>query len=271
MKILLINTNPVVSRLVGLCVRDETIEFNETATVMLGDEAVYDIVFVDDGVYDDAVSSFVGHLPKSTRVVYLSGKSEEKIQVERFDKIVLKPFLPSQIQHVIDEMVQTDSSVDSNSAQEEKEEHAFIFPLSSPQKDEDYQDTSIQEERVLDTGEVKKIKALLEETDEHVPTEAIPDTDGYEAKKIEVITQKLEEEGLEIVHEEEIADVLSHEAGKKKGKKKKHKNKKSKKRESVYTFEEALLAAVENMKPKKIKKLLKDAEVTISIRFKDKK
>ena len=49
-----------------------------------------------------------------------------------------------------------------------------------------------------------------------------------------------------------------------------HPNDKRKK-EETFTFEEALLAAVEGMKVKKIKKLLKDAEVTIKISFKDKK
>jgi len=50
------------------------------------------------------------------------------------------------------------------------------------------------------------------------------------------------------------------------------KSKKDKKKEvEVFTFEEALLAAIEGMKVKKIKKLLKGAEITIKINFKDKK
>ena len=47
--------------------------------------------------------------------------------------------------------------------------------------------------------------------------------------------------------------------------------KEKKNKEEIFTFEEALLAAIEGMKVKKIKKLLKDAEVTIKINFKDKK
>jgi hypothetical protein len=55
----------------------------------------------------------------------------------------------------------------------------------------------------------------------------------------------------------------------KKEKKKSKKNKKAE--EETYSFEETLIAALEGMKPKKIKKLLKGAEVTIKINFKDEK
>ncbi|MCB4754835.1 MAG: hypothetical protein LGB52_04540, partial [Sulfurovum sp.] len=44
---------------------------------------------------------------------------------------------------------------------------------------------------------------------------------------------------------------------------------KLKEKEEVSALEEALLVAIEEMKPKKIKKLLEGAEISIKIRFKD--
>jgi len=122
--------------------------------------------------------------------------------------------------------------------------------------------------KVLDSNEIEQIKALLDEEEEEIDLVEPADEEEYEARKVEVITQKLEADGLEIVEEEEIISSLSEEPKKKK-EKAKRKKKKKKKEEDIYTMEEALLAAIENMKPKKIKKLLKGAEVTIKIRFKD--
>jgi len=95
---------------------------------------------------------------------------------------------------------------------------------------------------------------------------------------------------LEIVDEDEYVEALSKKPLSEKNeksseqsdnptgtrlKKKKNKTKKDKrnkkKNEENFIFEEALLAAVEGMKVKKIKKLLKNAEVTIKINFKGKK
>ncbi len=92
-----------------------------------------------------------------------------------------------------------------------------------------------------------------------------------ETRKIKVITEQLASDGLDIVKEDEIVEILSNLESKEKAKKEKSKKvkKKKAKKEANYSFEEALIAAIEGMKPRKIKKLLKDAEITIKINFKD--
>ena len=93
-------------------------------------------------------------------------------------------------------------------------------------------------------------------------------------KHVKVITEQLASDGLEIVSEDEIVDILGQKSQKKKskeGKSKKAKKQKSKEKDETYTFEEALLAAIEGMKIKKIRKLLKHADINITIRFKDEK
>ena len=273
MNILLINTNPVVSRLISLCMRDEDTVFEEVSDVNAVALDRYDIVFVDDascvdGLEDTLINFMI------RKKVFLSSKSSSEEHKDYFDEVIKKPFLPSQITAVLESL-----DMIENDAEEITDEH-FIFPLATEEnsiEDETEEDEIELEEpkkaKVLDSNEIKRIKALLEEDNLELETAEVEDNIDYETRKVEVITQHLEADGLEIVNEKEYVETLSNKPKKvKKEKNKKTKKKKEKKkREETFTFEEALIAAVEGMKVKKIKKLLKGAEVTIKINFKDAK
>ena len=270
MHILLINTNPVVSRLISLCMRSDDTVFEEVTDVNAVDLDRYDIVFVDDASYidglDDALTNFM-----IRKKVFLSSKSFSEDHMDYFDEVIKKPFLPSQITAIIESLDEIE-----NDTEDIVDEH-FIFPLSTEGntiEDEIEEDEIELEEpkkaEVLDSSEIDRIKALLEDDDLKLePVEIEHDID-YEARKVEVITQHLEADGLEIVNEDEYVDTLSKKSKKSKNKKP-NKKKNKKKKEETFTFEEALIAAVEGMKVKKIKKLLKGADVTIKINFKDQK
>ncbi len=270
MHILLININPVVSRLISLCAREEHIDLEEVHSVdaVAGDR--YDVVFVDEASYGDETKKLLENLIMRKKV-FLSSSDEMSDEASVFDSVITKPFLPSQIIAVLESFKDDDTL-------ELATETPSIFPLSNddevsivetPEEDE------IEDAAVLDTDEIEKIKALLD-MDEEV--EEVNETE-YESRKREVITQQLIADGLEIVDEDEYVETLStkpltekkQKAKKQKNKPDKSKKEEKKKKEEVYTFEEALLSAIEGMKVKKIKKLLKDAEVTIKINFKDKK
>lgn len=285
MHILLINTNPVVSRLISLCMRDEETVLEEVTNVSTVKRDRYDVVFVDDASYVPAVQSLLEN-SLLRKKVFLSSKNAVDEIVEYFDEVVKKPFLPSQITSVLENLHDEKEEV-----QEEEKETHFIFPLST--EDDEDEETQMEEAsetelpspaEILDNNEIERIKALLEEDEDDDVLFELEDETDYEARKIEVIKEQLESDGLEILSEEEIVDTLSKKPKEKKSQKEKDKskekkssNKKSKvkkeknPKEETYTFEEALIAAIEGMKPKKIKKLLKDAEVTIKISFKDKK
>ena len=62
MKILLININPVVSRLLTLCTRDEHIELIEVDNAKKCEKTSYDIVFVDESSYVDDVKELLEKL-----------------------------------------------------------------------------------------------------------------------------------------------------------------------------------------------------------------
>ncbi len=301
MNILLINNNPVVSRLVSLCMREKEIHLEEVEHIkdVLGDK--YDVVFMNESSYDEQTEETLGNLLVRKKVLLSDGSSVNN-ETDFFDVSIPKPFLPSQITAVLESFEDSDSL-------EASADTSFIFPLSSEesseQKDTDTNtETTVEEDQmidfdieesndkkddaidlsifesmeedeepettVLDSNEIEKIKALLEMEDDSEDELEDGSSETYEDRKIEVIKEHLIADGLEIVDEDEYVESLSKKVKKSKSKKKKPKKKK-KKKEEIFTFEEALLSAVEGMKVKKIKKLLKGAQVSIKIDFKDKK
>jgi hypothetical protein len=263
MNILLINTNPVVSRLISLCMRDDDTVFEEVTDLNTVTLDKYDIAFVDDAScvegLKDALTNFM-----IRKKVFLSSKNSNEEPLDYFDEVIKKPFLPSQITVVLESLDEIEKDTEENVA-----EH-FIFPLATEEansedkiEEDEIELEEARETEVLDSSEIERIKALLEDDDSELAPVKIEHDLDYETRKVEVITQHLEADGLEIVSEEEYVKTLS--------KKSKNNKKDKKKKEETFTFEEALIAAVEGMKVKKIKKLLKGAEVTIKINFKDKK
>jgi len=100
MKILLINNNPVVSRLTALSARKEDIEIDEIQEVTELNSGNYDIVFVDADSWTKDVRDVISENIKTQKSVifYAEGDKEEK---DSFDVSILKPFLPSEVSAVI--------------------------------------------------------------------------------------------------------------------------------------------------------------------------
>ena len=267
MKILLINTNPVVSRLVSLCMRDENIYFEEVSHVSQARDTAYDIVFVDDDSYTDEIVKFLGQIDPVEKRIYFAGNNNHSSVKEFFDMVVQKPFLPSQIQNIIggkEECVAESTRERGELKKETKEKDiASSFSAFEEKKGDtivpksEKSDAIPMSTKALDAKAIEQIKVLLKESDE--PVDEVLEEKDYEAKKVEVITKKLEDDGLEILPEEELFASLSYSA-------KETSLTTDTKRDNI---EKKLLRALKQMKHKKIKKLLKGAEVTITIRFKD--
>jgi hypothetical protein len=265
--ILLINSNPVVSRLFDLCMREAHFELEEAADFQdLGREK-YDILFVDEEAYTDEAKALLPGIKAAERVL-LSKSLELTPEAKAFDRLVKKPFLPSQIMEVVERYGRLES-------EEEAEALSAFFPLSAEEEHVEAEEEQPQNDpKVLDPGEIERIKALLD-MEEEAAVEPPSSEEELESRKVEVIKQQLIADGLEIVDEEEIVEALSKAPKRKKEKSKKRKKRKKepkgKKNEVAEAgFEEALLAAVREMKVKKIKKLLKGAEGTLKFKFKDK-
>ena len=286
MNILLINDNPVVSRMLTLCTRGEHIGLDEVKRVEDMEDVRYDILFVDDASYVDGIDVLLEDR-RIRKKVFIS-YAEEK--VKGFDKTIKKPFLPSQIMKVIE-------SVDmSEIIEDNEEENISVFPLSKeeeiieeevlpdifplPIDDEDTDDALESEENagteILNSNEIEKIKALLDMDDEIEMNDEVPlSDDEYEARKVKAIKEQLIADGLEIVEENEIVEELSITVDDISEKTKKSKKKSKKKKETPFSpkelaqIEEVLSVAITNLKPKKIEKLLKGKEIKIKIKLED--
>ena len=290
MHILLINTNPVVSRLLVLCTRDVAVVLDEVTTVEDVPSTVYDIVLVDEASYGRDVNELLVRLGTSKKV-FISYRSDE---MRGFDITIKKPFLPSQITDIIKEteIKEIDTPIEEElviQSYEKKEEVPSIFPLSTEDDVEEVLDIDKSEDdtvaTVLDSDEIEKIKALLDMDDDlEIIAEPLSD-DEIEARKVALIKEQLIAEGLEIIEEDKIVEELSvnldgalnkdKKTKVKKSKQKKQKNKnKSKKlkftEENMEHIEDAVEMAMATMTKKQMKKLLKGKEIEMRIKLEDK-
>jgi len=254
--------------------RDENSIFEEVNSVSSVARDRYDIVFVDEASYRDEAREFLENLIIRKKV-FLTSEDAYDDEKRFFDKSIKKPFLPSQIIEVLEGM-EEDEVLDVTA------EMSSVFPLSGSEEEklqvsevpseENVETEDTVDSEVLESNEKEKIKQLLLEMEEDIEESSDED---YKVHNIEVVKQQLIEDGLEIVDEEELSqkrvdEALNADKTERKEKKKKKRPKKSEKnKDEPVAFEEALLAAVVGMKVKKIKKLLKGAEVSINIRFKD--
>jgi len=281
MKILLINANPVVSRLLALCTRDEDIVLDEVKSVDKLKDTDYDLLFVNDASYEEEIDALLGK-KRIRKKIYITYNEEP---VEGFDLTIKKPFLPSQIIEVIQsvdmsEVIEEDEeetlSLSSDAIEEEEVEREAlppIFPLTSQKSEETVEPSESNVPEVLDSSEIEKIKALLDMDDEIVEDEPKND-DEYEARKVKIIKEQLIADGLEIVEEDEIVEELSTIVANTSKKSKKSKKKKKKKdspfsKKELARIEAAVEAALTKMKPKKMQKLLKGKKMEIKIKLED--
>jgi hypothetical protein len=232
MHILLVNTNPVVSRLIALKTRDNAdISVEEIDGSAAIPREAYDLLFVDEQCCGEKeMRKFLRKVHAGKKVLFsVSGESGES----EADSVILKPFLPSDITAILQPLIESGKSIREEEKGEEPE------PSESEEALEVSGTEIVEESLILDGDEIEKIKQIL--IDEEL--------DGTAGRK----------------QAEEPEAVTAEE--KKKPKKKKKKKSSAKTKEKKKGFEENLLAALVEMKPKKIRKLLKGAEVNIAIRF----
>jgi len=138
MKILLINSNPVVSRLTALSARKENIKLDEIKDISELKESDYNIVFVDIESFDSQTANFLKNSNISKRVCFYTQDDKNIDKVFNFE--ILKPFLPSEVSAIIRdtkiEMEQEESLDLDIGTNEQKEEYLDLSELISTKKDD---------------------------------------------------------------------------------------------------------------------------------------
>ncbi len=111
MKILLYNDNPVVRKLVALSAQKTKDDLNVIWSIDELDNEMYDLLIVDDALYsDDVMAELKARVPfKSTLMMATRGSSVPA----GFDKVIHKPFLPTDL---VDLFSQIEKSLSSPSA-----------------------------------------------------------------------------------------------------------------------------------------------------------
>jgi hypothetical protein len=217
MKILLLSQNHTVTNMITLALESiKNLNLDVVETIDNIKEKEYKWILVNDTFPLYIESLALAKKLGNPHTVILHQPGNAMI--ERFDHHIEKPFLPSEILEVVSPDNNQTESLDTKIDEEKKEK--------KKRKRKKKKFKSVETEpNILNLDEIETIKALLEE------------------------------DGLEIVHEEELVEtVLSEGTSEIKKKKKKNTNKE-------------LLKALKKMKPKRIRKLLKGAKVKIKISF----
>jgi len=145
MKILLINNNPVVSRLTALSARKEDIEIDEIQEVTELNSDAYDIVFVDAESWTKDVRDVLSENinVQKTVLFYADGEEDEK---KDFDLSILKPFLPSEVSAVI-------RSVEESSVILEDDElnNELVLDMEKDEKEVVIDNLTLMEDDTFDT------------------------------------------------------------------------------------------------------------------------
>jgi len=274
MNILLINANPVVSRLLILCTRDESVVLHEVTTASDVTLYDYDVIFVDEASYSRDISDLLTKINVAKKI-FISYRSDEMMG---FDITIKKPFLPSQIIDIIQNTL-TEKDIAHNESNNPTD---IKIPEQIPLDEDEIETEETLPPSVLDEDEIDKIKALLNMDEETIPNEEILKDEALEARKIELIKEQLIADGLEIVDETEIVEELSisldstlEKSTKTKEKKTKSKKKKSKSKKIKFTeenmehIEDAVEMAMASMTKKQMKKLLRGKKIDISVKLQE--
>ena len=198
MKILLLNDNPVVDKLVTLSAQKTSDEVDTASHIEEIPSHVYDLLIVDDSVYNDDLFDALSAKIKYKKSLFICDKNAA--EVESFSSILKKPFLPTDL---VELFMMFEKEVE-NEAYEE-------MPVEEDQESEVSDELSLDEglgESVLDDEEAQKVKDLLEENEEELSfdEEVESDIESLELDEEEGVFEPPEDEEPALEDDELLAD-----------------------------------------------------------------
>jgi uncharacterized membrane protein len=235
-KILLLNDNPVVTKLVTLSAQktDDTVEAAHSLDEV--PSGSYDLLVIDDALYSKEDFEALKEKVKFKKSLFVC--SREKENEEGFSAKIKKPFLPTDLVELFTNLKRNlDVVADENGAEEITEDELLedlelegLDDIEGLDEELDLDDLDLDledeetaaGESVLDDEEAQKVKDLLEETQETQESEEDLDLDFDLALDLEDEAdadisepekdQDLEELGIDENIEDEAADISLDEA-----------------------------------------------------------
>jgi len=225
MNVLLLSQNHTIQKIFSLALQDmEQVQLDVASELKAEKGSKYALTFIDNALphYQKSIAQI---RESGIAKVWLLGRASDP-RDEQVDGQVDKPFLPNEIQEIMQQCIEMAPSTATERETDDK-------PSLAPNKE--------------NTGRKKKKKKKKREHKHTYKAE----TEVLNLDEIEIIKALLEEDGLEIVHEEELAEKVLQE------------------REASVEGDQqaALIEALRTMRPRKIRKLLKGATVRIEITF----
>jgi len=217
MKILLINNNPVVSRLTALSARKEDIEIDEIQEVTELNSDSYDIVFVDGDSWTKDVRDVISENIKVQKSVlfYADGEEDEK---EDFDLSILKPFLPSEVSAVIRAVEETKSvATPENETLIDDNHFNILDDINEPKKEEKLveDDLSLMDHNTFDTKLEEAFPLKINSLDDDLFEDKDDDmAEKKEEKELDEIDEDLFELDLDDENKLSLDDELFSEESK---------------------------------------------------------
>ncbi|WP_457748001.1 Hpt domain-containing protein [Sulfurimonas sp.] len=213
MKILLLNDNPVVNKLVTLSAQKTSDELEIVTAINEIQASKYDLLVVDDMSYSENLMQELKSKIEYEKSLFICSRDAK--EVEGFSSVLKKPFLPTDLVELfaifakdISSNTQEENVQDIQEVQEEVPEVEELDDLSSLDGEElsfddeltfdddlnldDSDEISLDDElsldddelelgeSVLDDEEAQKVKELLEETSQEIPENTLELDDDIE-------------------------------------------------------------------------------------------
>lgn len=184
MRILLLNDNKIVSRLISLTCEKNGIDFKEIEKVNdVGENENYDYIFIDGDFYTDELKEEITSKIDYRYLGYIASKGTDI--PDGIDIVLEKPFLPTDFLELIQNHTVDDSTQESEIKQEE-EENALEDKLEKLDDEFDFNFDDIEEDKTKEEEEKeeeKKNKNESETEPEEIPQEGIGETGETEEKE----------------------------------------------------------------------------------------
>ncbi|HEX5623628.1 MAG TPA: hypothetical protein VFX57_04205 [Sulfuricurvum sp.] len=171
MKILLLNDNPVVRKLVALSAQKTKDELNVVWSVEEVEDNAYDLLIVDDALYTPEIMAELQDKIKFKTNLFMATRGN--LIPAGFDKVINKPFLPTDLVDLFSTIEKNLASAAKSGGQDLLSEEDF---MSHPLEDDiNLDDLALGEEtpleqsaktNVLDHEEVQELQDLLDDTDD---------------------------------------------------------------------------------------------------------
>lgn len=201
MKILLLNDNPVVNKLVTLSAQKTSDDLEAATTLDEINIDSCDLLVIDDTLYSDEVMQELKEKVQYTKSLYICSKNSEII--DGFSSILRKPFLPTDL---VEKFLQLSKEIDLDSSIESSESTKVDEQLEEFSNQE-LEDSQVNEEE-LNSDEKSDEVESFEEVDSDILTES---SEGVKVDELEEFSGQEIEEVEEPENDELSLDELDSE------------------------------------------------------------